>query len=484
MTLHPKSAFMKKLLFCLLFIALAGVARATHLMGGDLVVHHQTANQYELRFTAYRDTLGIPMYTSETIYVYKYNTSTSSYVTFTTMIVPLNTVLSTLLLPSFPYGVEVGVYNASITLPTGKYRFVVNTCCRNGAILNMASPLAESMVLYTDLQTDTMATNSTPGFLAMPVAYFAINDTASYNPLPFDPESDSIAWNLNIPFGSTTAPATNPSFDSVSGFVAPSAAAAGPFTMNPVTGEITWIPNLLGNFVQSFEVDEYKNGVQVGKIIRDMQYVVIPDTGNSSPFFQSLTQVNYNTQQGYKYMYYFPGQVLNFQLAGSQSGSSQLEMDAFGEIFQMANPATFSTSTVSNVITGSLSWTPSLTEYKDRIVVFRLGNGQFTRDYSLVLRKSPWPAGVSAVNTTVASMQVFPNPSNGNITVSLDLDKEMEAELVLYNSLGQQVRSLYRGKLMKGTNKVSEEMNLAAGVFYLVLRSDGQTMNTTSVVIK
>ncbi|HTM66766.1 MAG TPA: hypothetical protein VL093_10625, partial [Flavipsychrobacter sp.] len=273
---------MRRLLLLLLTVAAGLSAQATHLMGGEIVAQFDTANNnYTITMTHYRDTMGIPMDLTVTLDVYQGNGGVWSLVTSRT--VPLNTALSTLLLPNFPYGVEVGVYTDTISLAPGSYRIVNETCCRNGAILNMAQPLNESMSLYTDLYVD-VANNSTPGFLAMPVAHFPINQPAYYNPLPYDPDLDSLNWNLNTPI-STSGTSGSLVFTNVAGFNPPAADPLGPFTINPITGEITWTPDTVGNYVQSFEVNEVKNGVPVGKIIRDMQYVIVPGNGNNSPNF-------------------------------------------------------------------------------------------------------------------------------------------------------------------------------------------------------
>ncbi|RYZ39119.1 MAG: hypothetical protein EOP49_30450, partial [Sphingobacteriales bacterium] len=398
---------MKRLLLIVCAFLFLQDAKATHLMGGDITAKLDSAGNYTIQLTHYRDTLGIPLDPTVTLKLYLENSG--SWVIWTTAVVPLNVAASTALIPSFPYGIEVGVYTMSMALPPGKVRITNDVCCRNNAIVNMFDPGAESLVLYTDVLVDTPSGNSTPDFLAMPVAYFPQNQPATYNPLPFDPDGDSLSWNLNVPMGNTNGLTTVP----VLLFTPPSSDPSGPFAINPVTGEITWTPDMLGNFVQSFEVIEYKNGLPVGKIIRDMQYVIVPDTGNSSPFFQMVTPYSTNTSQSYYYAYYNSGSPFNFQIQGADNDPNDpLEMEAFSQAFSMANPAMFTTANTAGTITGSFNWTPPASFTQDVIVVFRIGDGQFAKDFTLLLKKNPNPNAVNTIATAVSELKVFPNPAS------------------------------------------------------------------------
>ena len=474
---------MKRFLCFILLVAASFSTRASHLMGGEIVAHYDTAlNAYVITLTHYRDTLGIHMYTTADISIYQ-ETTPGSWSLYASHAAPLNVALSTLLLPNFPYGVEVGVYTDTVVLPPGTYRILNDSCCRNGAILNMANPFSESMVLYTDLYVDAQD-NSTPGFLAMPIAHFPQNQPAYYNPLPFDPDLDSLSWTLNTPI--STHSYTSPSlvFTPVVGFVTPAADPSGPFTMNPVTGEITWTPDTVGNYVQSFEVNEIKNAIPTGRIIRDMQYVILPGGGNSSPNFQTITPFSVNNQQNYNYKYYLPGNQLIFQILGTDPDASTVELTAFSQAFKMANPATFSTFAVGNNLIGTFAWTPPAGFTKDMIVVFRVRDGLFTRDFTLLLRKGDVTSVNSIGGNVNNEISVFPNPASNKLTLSFNIEEEISGDVVLYSTLGQKVQTLFTGTISKGNTQLSRELNLAPGTYYLIVRDNGQAVKTLPVIIR
>jgi len=452
-------------------------------MGGDLVAKKDTSGAYTLTLSLYRDVLGIPLGTTEQVDVYVYNAATSQYFMYQTFSIPYNYALSTALLPSFPYGIEVGVYTAVFGgYPAGKYRFVYNTCCRNGAIQNMAQPLNESMSLYTDLTIDSTG-NSTPDFLAMPVAYFPVNTAITYNPLPYDPDADSVSWDLNTPIGNY-ANAGAPILTPVVGFTAPPAAASGPFTMNPVTGEITWTPNITGNFVQSFEVKEYRNGVQIGSIIRDMQYVIVPeDTNKNPPAFVSSSPFMTNTAQNYNYIYYTPGQPLSFSVNGGDvDAGANLQLQSYGTVYQLPVPATFTTSGTGGNISGTFNWTPPANFNKDMVVLFRLRENMFTKDFTLLMRRSP--TAIVEMGSIANNVKVFPNPAKDKLHISMDLKQDLDGSISLYSSLGQKVRTIYTGHMMKGSFRADEDLNLAPGVYFLTVTGEGKTVYTQTVVIQ
>jgi hypothetical protein len=257
---------MKKLLLFSFSIFLAVPSFSTHLMGGQITARPVSGRTYAITMTLYRDTLGIPMYNPDFI---NYES-----------LVPLSPWSLSNNVPaigaSFINGTEEYVYADTVTFPMdGSYTIWFSNCCRNSSIVN--GPADESFYLKTIVEVDSSGPNTTPEFLNKPITLAGINNLWTYNPLPYDADGDSLAWQLAVPLQDELLLNT---------YVAPSADTAQPFTLDPLTGQITWIPNLLGNFVASFLVEEFRAGVKIGEIRRDMQIIVIPAIG-SRPAFAS-----------------------------------------------------------------------------------------------------------------------------------------------------------------------------------------------------
>ena len=79
-----------------------------------------------------------------------------------------------------------------------------------------------------------------------------------------------------------------------------------------------------------------------------------------------------------------------------------------------------------------------------------------------------------------------PNPVSGQATLSFAVKDASEAEVVVYNVLGQKVRTLYQGTPQVGQSKTLtlQAGELPSGVYILQLRADGQTRTQRLTVVR
>lgn len=79
-----------------------------------------------------------------------------------------------------------------------------------------------------------------------------------------------------------------------------------------------------------------------------------------------------------------------------------------------------------------------------------------------------------------------PNPVSGQATLSFAVKDASEAEVVVYNMLGQKVRTLYQGTPQAGQSKTLtlQAGELPSGVYILQLRADGQTRTQRLTVVR
>ena len=282
---------MKKLIYSLLFILSGFSAYSSHLMGGQITAAWLgTGNDYQITMTLYRDTVGIPMYSSEYIMISS-DTATGANPTTDTVPVPAAV--------NFGNGVEEYTYQFNYSFPgVGDYVIYWDNCCRNAAILNLPNPGSNSMLLYTRVHVDSA--NSTPVFLNPPIPIAQLGVPFTYNSLPFDIDGDSIAWRLDAPLEQ----ASGSLYTAIPQYILPSSDTAQPFALDPVTGEISFLPNAMGHFVVSVAVDEFRGGVKIGEIRRDMQIIVVGPsnsprlfnfTSNIAPTSGRILRVNPNS---------------------------------------------------------------------------------------------------------------------------------------------------------------------------------------------
>ncbi len=462
---------------------------ATHLMGGDIGITKDINGAFILEHVNFRDTLGIPAYASTKFNAYKWDTSSNQWTPITgtppgALVMPMDSNSSGALLVGIPYGIQIYNYMSVAGLidtifadnGPGKYLFYTEDCCRNLAILNTTTPGSEKLVISCEYTYDPSPSTSefSPEFLAIPTIYGPINTPWVYNPLPFDADGDSLSWALNTPWGSFSGSSLNP----CAGYTLPSAAASGPFTLNSATGQINWTPNMLGNFIASFEITEYSGGVEIGKVVRDMQYVVVPDSNQNGPIsipnFVPVTGYgvnNQNTSSSYNYQYYYPGSPLTFTIgAMDQNNNDVLSMTAFSSLLNNSN-ASFSYLHTGNgnMVNGTFTWTPPVNETQDHIVVIRANDGSFSKDFTIVLKKFVAPTSVNDVDVQDMNITVYPNPAEANSVIRFKIVSELgtnNLDLRIVDLTGKTVATQKVNALASGVSTIQLEEQLQTGFYF------------------
>ncbi len=192
--------------------------------------------------------------------------------------------------------VEEGVYEFQLNLPTTNesYHIVYQRCCRNNSITNLINP-GETGATYSVelLPAAQTACNNSPTFNDFPPVAICTGE-----PIDFDHSANSndpgevLVYSLCSPFDGggtdqTNATAPNgvapdpdlpPPFQNVN-FLPPynflSPLSANPaLTIDPNTGFLTGVPNVVGQFVVGVCVEEYRNGELMSITRRDFQFNV------------------------------------------------------------------------------------------------------------------------------------------------------------------------------------------------------------------
>ena len=318
---------MKKTLLALTMTFMSLYSSASHLMGGQITARNIGGLTYEVTLTLYRDTLGIPMYTTANV---EYFDSLSMPIMTRIVLVGAPTAIGN--------GVEKYAYVDTVTFPyAGEFHAQFSDCCRNAAIMNIGSG-AGSGSLYLDNIIYADPSNSSPVFLNDPITVAQDSVPFSYNPSPFDIDGDSLSWVMDIPLDFVSGSSSGLPFPV---YFLPPSDTANPFTLNPITGEITFTPIAIGNFQISVKAIEYRNGVAIGSIRRDMQLIVIPSP--NTPIVVSATpniyrvMPNANTTSAPTYVN--PGQHLQFLFDAFNYDNGPIETTISGTAFLAATPA-------------------------------------------------------------------------------------------------------------------------------------------------
>ena len=466
---------MKKLFTLFLRIALAVSSYATHLMGGQITAAYlgsdSTGVHYAIDFTAYRDTIGIPISPSATFYISQLDTSGNWNSLFSST-VSFDTTSGNLMPTITVYGVEVYTYMDTITLPgNGEYSISWSDCCRNVAIINMSNPGGENLALATYITVDSLNINSSPYYLTPPVAYLPADTLWQYNPLPFDPDGDSLVWTMVTPLTTISNVVSGYQFLSDTSLYSN---VTGVFSLDSITGALSWDAAMVGNFVASFIIEEFRNGNKIGEMRRDMQFIVVPDTMNAMPQISNMQTLPTNNL-GYPYIKIAPGQ--NYQvslLASDPDLNDVVSLEAYGESFGLSvAPSNFNYVPTGNgnEIEGTFAWTPDMSHVRSNpyLVVFRTSDNFFYYDETVQIEV----ALTTDINEQGAFelMDIYPNPAADRFILPLSLDRDQEISLDIYNVIGVKVSSETLN-LASGNHILIKNINLNSGQYFVSITDD------------
>ena len=364
--------------------------QASHLMGGQITSSQNSGLYYIVKLTLYRDSLGVPMSPTQQI---TYTDSTGNYIIATHNV--------SYVIGSFPVSIGNGVeryeFEDTITFPyVGKFKAMTNNCCRNAAILNLPNPSSNSLWLDVDITADP--SNSSPVFLNEPITVAQLNQPFSYNPLPFDIDGDSLSWQLDVPmdyFSPTTG-------NAIPGYVLPPSDILVPFSIDPLTGEITFIPIVAGNFQVSVKAIEWRNGIQIGYIRRDMQLIVV-SSSNIPVNVQVGTSVQRNTTNP---IYINVGETLTFGLNAFNVDNGSVSVTTGGSALLNTTATSNSTAVSNNEIISTVNWTPTLSEVRTEPYYLSFRIGDYSAPYTFY---NDYTFRVIITNNTTGMGEITPN---------------------------------------------------------------------------
>ncbi len=470
-----KIKIMKKIFTLFTVLLLNFQMFATHLMGGEIVVQHDQGDDYEILLTLYRDTLGIPASTTTIFDIYDANMN--NILTVTSFLDPLSIhpifgLQNGSVLPMFPYGVEVYHYSAIISLPIpGTYTVSWSQCCRNSSIQNIPNAASSDIQLYTDVTVSQNYSNSTPYFMVKPVVFLPVNTPWQYNPLPFDPDGDSLIWSIGVPHESgINVPKGYP----IAGYTDPPSVSGGALSIDPYSGTISWTASMMGNFVYTVICEEYRNGVKIGEIRRDMQFIVL--SPGPVPSLLNLNTLS-TSSTGVPYVVTTAGDPFDLNLFAIDSSVTSIGFEAYGEPFILSNPMTYIQGTTDEPFKTkvSLMWTPTSNEARVEpyIVVLRLMNGTFSMDYTIFVYVNNSSTGVNEIHNEIS--QVYPNPSVDLFYKEINLITSQRVSFQVYDMKGVLIYTLLKN-LPEGNNLMLFNEYLNSGNYILhTVYEDGKS---------
>jgi gliding motility-associated-like protein len=323
-----------------IFILLSFSALATHNRSGEITYKHIAGNTYEFTITtctkltsdANRDRLGINYGDGfvDTLFL-------ASFIDY----------------PATDTKKNVYVGNHTFTGP-GTFLITVEDPNRNANVLNIVNSVATIFCIQTQLVISPFlgTGNNSLLFDDCPCPENACaGQPWVYNLGAYDPDGDSLSYAIIPCKGENCLDMPSPSV-----FQFPQEVGGGSMTIDPVFGTINWVsPNIQGEYNFAIKVFEYRSGILIGYVIRDMQITVKGSCGNAAPVLSQFADT----------CVYADSTIIKSFTANDTSASPGdvpvLNWDWFGAAFNLTtSPAIFTNiDAPDNPINGTFSWTPS-----------------------------------------------------------------------------------------------------------------------------
>lgn len=387
-------------------------AFATHAQSSDITYRCLGGNQFEISLSFYRDCAGVSAPNTATINISSASCGQDFNLTLNQIagtgieVSPICSSMSTQCTGGSYPGVQEYKYKGIVTLPVQctDWTFSFSLCCRNASIGTIVSPGSENIYVEAQLNNLNFPCNSSPVFSNPPIPFVCVGQPYCFNNGSFDADGDSLSYTLITP---RTSPTTSVTY--ISPYTAYQPLMSSPaITFNGGTGDMCMTPSQLEVTVFAVLVQEWRNGVIIGSVMRDIQLRTITCT-NNNPY---VNGINNNGQYS---LTACAGTPINFSIP-------TFDVDPGQNVSIIWNNGITSgsfTSTGGARPTATFNWTPGNSDVSSSAHCFTVTviddncpyNGSQTYSFCITV--------VGGVNLNTTSNQSNCNASNGSASVQV-----------------------------------------------------------------
>lgn len=268
-------------LFLLFLIAGLTPSWATHIRAGEIIAERVSSQNltYKITVVGYTDTRSSVIFGPGTI---QFGDGRQ---------VELQTESDFSLVESLGNQIEKNTFVITHTFQgPGTYTIRFQEFNRNDKTLNMDNSVDTPFYVETQITIDPfIGVNNSPVLTIPPVDNGAVNVRFIHNPGAFDPDGDSLAYELDIPKQAFQRSVNNYRSPAAAEFSFNQEDGTTPafLTIDGVYGDLIWdAPGTAGQFNVAFKIKEFRklNGKwkQIGYVVRDMQ-IIIENSKNRRP---------------------------------------------------------------------------------------------------------------------------------------------------------------------------------------------------------
>ncbi len=286
------------LLFCFAF-----TAKATHQRAAEITYTWIGGNAYEFTLTCFTYTPSPAGLQRDSLLV-QWGDGTQEYIP--------RVVLQNLG-DDYTLNVYKKIHNFS---SSGTYTISMEDANRNYGVVNVPNSVMVPMHIETELVINPfLGYNNSVQLLNAPVDKGCVGKLYLHNPSAYDPDGDSLSYKLVNCKGLDGL--------DVPGYTFPQASQS--FEIDPMTGELRWdVPVMQGEYNVAFMVEEWRHGIKIGSVIRDMQ-ILISVCDNDLPEIQCDEQYCL-----------LAGQQLDFLISASDPDGDNVTLTASGAPLELS----------------------------------------------------------------------------------------------------------------------------------------------------
>ena len=315
----PRQLILRLVLLILLSYAVTPLhVFATHQRAAEMSFKHLYLNTYELTLTSYTFTPS-PANIYRDYLTVNWGDGTSSDV---------HRDIET----NLPDDITYNVYHGQHTF-SGPAHYVIS--CedpnRNGGIINIPNSINTPMYIYCELTISPFISgfDDSPILLVPPVDNGCVGQPFYHNPGAYDPDGDSLSYKL--------VPCRGAQGQIIPGYTFPQ--ASHKISLDSVTGDFLWdSPEQQGEFNIAILIEEWRGGVKIGSVLRDMQIIVVA-CNNRPPQIDPVQDTCIEA-----------GKNLRFVVKASDPDSNNVTLSGTGSPFILADsPATLDPNPVTGL---------------------------------------------------------------------------------------------------------------------------------------
>ncbi len=171
------------------------------------------------------------------------------------------------------------------------YRISMTDPNRIAGIINVNPPSSDNVpfhieTIYCFQDPQFGGNNTTPYLLQPPIDNACVGKLFLHNPNAFDPDGDSLSYQLIVPLQSIKTPVPNYSFPNQ---IVPG--SNNNLSLDERTGDLVWFaPQAAGEYNLAFIIVSWRNGMAIDTTIRDMQ-IFVSKCDNNPPDVQTIDKI-------------------------------------------------------------------------------------------------------------------------------------------------------------------------------------------------